>query len=472
MEKSALIAIYRSLDKSELRELGKWLDSPTHNQRQDVRDLHHYLLGNGRLHKDSALEKERVWRKLFGKTPYDDAKMRQVVHFALRATEEWLSYRQWQEDQVAGKLALAKQFRRRNLDRLLAKSLRKIEQLQDSALQKDESFFRNEYLLQQEKYALEASGERIQNIDLQTVATALDQTYLIEKLRLCCYMLFHQRVYKKSYEIELLEPVIANVENNQLTRIPSLSIYYYVIKCLVEEESSDEAESEYFGRLRQVVRTHGDVLPRKDAHDIYLMLINLCISKINQGKKAYGREAFEWYRIGLDRGFIFENNLISRYTYLNVVSAALNLQEFDWAAGFIEEYAAFLDEDIREDTYLYAKARYFYLTNNYDATMSTLVKIDIKHPVYNLLGKTMLMKIYYELGEYDALDSLLDSMSVYIRRKDLAEAHRVNFGNVVKFTRRLSRLDPYNQPKKTSLRDKIAGASPLSEKAWLLDQLS
>ena len=44
MEKSLLILILRSCTKKEFRELRKWLDSPMHNQRQDVVNLFNYLL--------------------------------------------------------------------------------------------------------------------------------------------------------------------------------------------------------------------------------------------------------------------------------------------------------------------------------------------------------------------------------------------------------------------------------------------
>ena len=335
-------------------------------------------------------------------------------------------------------------------------------------MQKDESFFRNEYRLQQEKYALQTVGESIKDVDLQILATSLDQAYLIEKLRLSCLMLFHQKVYKVSYQVEMLDPVIQYVERYDLTKIHSLAIYYFVMKCLREE---GENESSYFEKLRQTVQKNGDVLPWKDAHDIYLMICNLCISKFNRNQKAYGREAFEWYKMGFERDVILENNQLTRYTYLNVISIALNLKEFEWAARFIEDYFQLLDDEVREDTYLYAKARYFYLTDNYKETMSTLVQIDIKHPVYNLLGKTMLMKIYYELGEFDSLESLLESMSAYIRRKDLSDQHQQNFGSIVKFTRQLSRLEPFNKKKRNLLLEEVKSTSPLSEKTWLVEQL-
>ncbi len=469
LEKSELISIYRTLDKKELRELGKWLASPAHNLRQDVQALHHYLSSGDHLFRTASLEKTRVWRQLFPKEKYDDARMRQTIHFTQKAVEEYLIYPDWQAEDLRKQLALAKQYRQRNLDRSLEKTLKRAERLLKEAPERGEEYFRNEYLLQQEKYALQAIGEGIHDVNLQVVATALDQTYLIEKLRLCCHMLFHQKAYKVQYKINFLSEAIHFVEQHQLSRFPGLGIYYYVIKCL--QVPDGEVQSDFFEKLRQTVRENGQLLPWKDQHDIYLMIINICVPYVNTGHEWYTRQAFEWYRMGFEKGVLLENNLMTRYTYLNVVSVALVTKEFDYAASFIAQYRPFLDADQTEDTYSYARARYLYAVGDYPQAMQLLAQATIKHPVYNLLGKTLLLKIYYEEDSLDALDSLLDSMSTYIRRKDLTDAQQRNFDNVVKFTRKMSRLELFDRAKKQALIQEIEQASPLSEKKWMLEQL-
>ena len=103
--------------------------------------------------------------------------------------------------------------------------------------------------------------------------------------------------------------------------------------------------------------------------------------------------------------------------------------------------------------------------------MRLLVVVDFKHPVYNLLAKTLLLKIYYELDEYDAMDSLLDSMTTYIRRKDIADIRRDNFANIVRYVRQLSRIASGDKKKLAELKARIADTSQLTEKRWLLERL-
>ena len=72
MKKSQVIDIIRTLDKSEVREFRKWLLSPVHNQREDVVQLFEYLMASNHLNEDKFLEKERIYRKIFGNEAYNE----------------------------------------------------------------------------------------------------------------------------------------------------------------------------------------------------------------------------------------------------------------------------------------------------------------------------------------------------------------------------------------------------------------
>ncbi|NJO86706.1 MAG: hypothetical protein HC821_01115 [Lewinella sp.] len=468
--KNPLIAIYRSLDKPEQRALGKWLASPAHNQREDVLALHQYLLAGNHLYKTSALEKTRLWRRLFGNDDFDDARLRQTLHFALRATEEWLAFQHWQENQVQQKLALAAHYRRRKLDGPLERTLRQIEQLQTEFPFRNEDYFRNEYLLQLEHYTNLGTQLRTQkDVRLQAVADALDHAYLIEKLRHCCNMLFHQRVSSAPYETGLLDEAIRHIEARQLEKTPGLATYYFVIKAITAPDT--EREAQYFEQLRSTVRQNGHLLPVPEQREVYLMAINLCIPKINSGIEAYSREAFEWYRLGIAAGILVENETLTRYTFLNATFLAIRLNELVWAEEFLEKYQSLLDEAHREQAYGFAKARLFYAKNDYSATMRLLSQMDFKDHAHNLFSKYMLLKMYYELEEFDALESLLDSLSAYLRRREIVENQKTNGQNIIRLARNLLRLDPYDRSKKEAYRQEVLNTQPLTERDWFLAML-
>ncbi|MCX8210876.1 MAG: hypothetical protein OTI34_07515 [Lewinella sp.] len=468
VEKNPLISIYQSLDKADARRLGKWLSSPVHNQREDVRILHAYLIGGeDRLFKTSSLGKTRIWKRIFPKEPYSDARLRQTFYWALKATESFLSWENWRRDPFTQQLGLAKELRWRNVARSAGRSLQKADQLQNKIRVRNENYFRNQYDLELEREEHRTYYQLRDKPRFQEISDTLDLTYLIEKLKASWNMLFHQQVYKTTYSVRFLDEVVSYVEQFDLEEHPVLAIHYYGYRGLVEDDASGATIS----LLRDAVEKHGNLLSRVDLRYVILMAINLCISNMNQGREPYVREAFEWYRLGLDRDVIANNGQMTRATYLNIVANAIKLEEYSWAASFIEEYTSQLEEDIRENTESFARARLAYEQKDYDTGMPLLAQVDFKHPVYNILAKTLQLKIYYEIDEYDAMDSQLDSMTTYLRRKTLSDLHKDNFGNIIRFVRRVSRLTPGDRAKKAELRAQIEAATPLTEKKWLLEQL-
>lgn len=468
VEKNPLISLYQALDKSETRRLGKWLDSPVHNQRDDVRALHAYLTGGeDRLFKTSSLGKMRIWKRIFLDELYDDARLRQTFHWALKATEAFIAYEQWTDNKMEAELALTTGLRRRGLSSNTLRSLKKARQLQERSEIRNETFYRRQYALELEYDEYRVYHKLMEKPNFQEIADALDVAYIIEKFKVSCNMLFHARVYKTTYDVRFLKEIVSFVNEMELDDYPVLAIYYYVYRGFTE----DDERGKNVLLLRDTITAHGELLTPTDHRYIILMAINICISNMNVGREAYIREAFEWYRLGFARDVIAENNLLTRATYLNIITIGLRLQEYDWISRFIDTHTDQLEDDIRENTESFARARLAYEQKDYDTGMPLLAQVDFKHPVYNIMAKTLQLKIYYEIDEYDAMDSQLDSMTTYLRRKTLSDLHKDNFGNIVRFVRRISRLKPGDRKKKAELKEQIEKATPLTEKKWLLEQL-
>ena len=91
MQKSVLVEIVRSLHRKEVREVQKWLQSPAHNQRQDVVRLFDHLVKALPL-PDKEVDKENAWAVIFPGQAYDDAYMRQVMYFLLKSLESYLVF--------------------------------------------------------------------------------------------------------------------------------------------------------------------------------------------------------------------------------------------------------------------------------------------------------------------------------------------------------------------------------------------
>jgi hypothetical protein len=123
---------------------------------------------------------------------------------------------------------------------------------------------------------------------------------------------------------------------------PAIAVYYFAYKTLTTP--NDET---YFDRLEQLIQKHEQEFTQSEFRTIYVAAVNYCIPKITQGRRDFAERAFKLYTKGLERGVLFENGLLSRYTFGNAVAFAIRVEEFAWAEKFVEENKKYLEEKLR-----------------------------------------------------------------------------------------------------------------------------
>jgi hypothetical protein len=467
MENSHLVQILRTFAKKEIKELRKWVNSPAHNLREDTITLFEYLVAGSHLSMPRFLEKEKIFTHLYPDRTYNDAEMRQVIHFLLKAVEEFLVYKEMEKDEVRTQTLLARVYRQRHLPKLFQKTIEYVKAAQNNQTFHNHQFFENEYLLQFEQYSYLSGLGRDGPLNLQAVSDAHDIAYLANKFRLSCIMLSHQTVYKTDYKFHLVEDLAKHIETNaDLLNIPVISLYYHSYKAV-----SDKSNESHFVNLKEKLVKHGIIFPLEELRVIYLLAINYCIGQINSGKNTYFRESLDLYESGIEKKVFFENGILSRFTFSNAIRAALNLNEFQWVEGFIAEYGKRLDEKYQESYIKFYLARLHFERRNYKEAMKIFAQFDYDDTLMMLHAKTMLLKMYYELDEHNALDSLLESMRTYLQRKKVMGYHRDIYKNLISCVKKLLKAMPGDRAQNQKLRQEIEATDPLMERQWLLAQL-
>ncbi|MBK8878287.1 MAG: hypothetical protein IPN74_06965 [Haliscomenobacter sp.] len=293
MQNSQLTHIFRSLNKKETRELRKWLLSPFHNQREDVLQLFDYFQEKDYLNNDPKLKKELVFQKIFPGEAYDDARMRQTIHFLQKCTEDFLAYKEFQEEPTRRELLLAEGYRRRNLDRLFEKALKGLNDNQRQSRVKNEEFLQANILIQSLEYKYISEKKRTPDTNLQTYSDALDLYFIAGKLRLASLITAVQKIYTQDIRVGLLEEALHYVESNGLPELPAIRVYYFIYKSL-----SDPANEHFFFSLKEAIFQYDHYFSPEEQRDILLLAVNYCIAKMNTGVTRFIVEAFDLYKRG------------------------------------------------------------------------------------------------------------------------------------------------------------------------------
>ena len=464
MEKTQLINILKTFSKKEIKEAQRWLSSPSHNLREDIQRLYAYITQDNNLNNNDLLHKEAAWHAIFPKEKYDDARMRQVIFFLLQCLEDFLSYSQWLEKKGNQPLALVESYRHRKLDKVFLKTIQNIEKEQpDSG---DADLYEQRHRLFEERSLFQIKQDRSAALYLQETNDALDIYYIAQKLKYFCNMYSHQRVYKVEYEFSFLTPLIAEIQVRNLLHIPAISIYYYIYHTLIEKENPA-----HFAALKLDITKHIAAFSENEGRDILLMGINYCIGRTNAGHNAYFKDALELYQLGDTMGILLEDNLISRFTFRNAVSIGTREKAFEWVEYFIDKYKKYLDAKYQDGFVQFNYARLYFEKKDYTLAMKLLAKAEYDDVLIALNAKFMLLKMYYELDEYDVLESHLESMRAYLQRKDVIGYHRNIYKNIVRFARKMLRTNPNSKKEIEALRTEIQTTDPMTDREWFYKQL-
>ncbi|MBS1618521.1 MAG: hypothetical protein JST76_08385, partial [Bacteroidetes bacterium] len=207
--------------------------------------------------------------------------------------------------------------------------------------------------------------------------------------------------------------------------------------------------------------------------EIFAFALNYCIRKINKGQQFYQAEIFQLYKDALQRSLMMENGVMTPWDYKNIVTIGLRNKEYDWTENFIESYIDKLTKSEQQNAYTFNKARYYFAIAKYDKVLELLQNVEYNDIFYLLDSKTTLMKTYYELGEYQPLQSLKESFRILLRRKKvISEQNQSNYGNFARFAMKLYRADPKNKVKLSGLRKSIESTANIADKTWIMEKLA
>ncbi|MCB0587886.1 MAG: hypothetical protein KDD06_21515 [Phaeodactylibacter sp.] len=466
MQKSNLIRLFRSLTKRDRREMRKFVSSPYFNQREDVVHLFDYL-AEAIDGEEDGLDRRRAFAAIWPGQPYDDELLRLVMHFLLKHIKRYLAWSHLEEkEEPFLQLQLCKALRRRGEDKQHQRELSALRRKQEQQPFRSVDYYYYDYRLHLEQHEYNLRRRRSGGENLQELANALTTFYLSDLLRYSCTILIAQKLSQQEYDLEIVEGMMRLVKGRTTVLAPAVQVYYQAYQAL----SAPEEEAR-FTRLKELMEQHWPVFPPDEANDIYLLAINYCIRRLNQGDRQYIREAFELYRKGLERKLLLREGELSKFTYNNVLMLAIALEEWDWSAAFLETYQAYLPARERDNVYQYNQAIYYFSKPDYGRAMELLQRVTFRDVLYNLNARRMLLRIYYELGEYDALDSLLDSFSTYLRRKKELGYHREHYTNLIYYVRRLLNIGRHDKTERQILYQEVAQKKAVAERDWLLKQL-
>jgi hypothetical protein len=471
MTDTKIYNVLTHFDKVEQNRLRKYIRSPYFNVNETLMTFYDLLADHINTNgKAGELTREYVWTQLYEKEAFNDVRFRKLSSDLLKLVEGFLAQQIYDENNLQQASFLLEAIgSKKKLERLYNSSIRNAKLNSEIQSEKPASYYYHQFEIQKKLYNLnDAEIKRFDKSNVEDIINNLDYFYLAEKLKWYCTILSRQNLISHEYNLLFIDEIINHLSKYGYENIPLIQIYYLIY--LTQKDSENET---HYHSLKSILSKYWQTLPLEEAKEAYTNLLSYCIKKLNQGSKLFLEEFISLSKELLETDILLATGEMDPGYFRSAILISLRHGEYDWAENFLTKYEDKLPNDFRINAVSFNRALVYFYQKRYDKVIPLLQSVDFEDKIYNLSSKSMLMAIYYEQDEFDALFPLADAFKTYLsRHKDINEKMRLGYLYYIQFVKKLTKIMPGDSKAIDTLREEIRNAKGVASEKWLLEKLA
>lgn len=464
MNNNILVRNLRQLSAKQWRRFLDFIESPYFNQHLDTTKLAHYLYQQQANWMDEKLDRKVVFLHCFPNQVFNLQKLKDLfskVHKQFRhfvQIEYFEKQKDWQQSAL--------------IQGALDMGLKTMWQQQNKAFEATPANAISAYKIWEvEKNQILQLGDR------KTAQAVLEKQtqwlyffYWKEKLRLSIEQISIAKVMSQN----LQEQAFDILEFLPDTLLKNKTIYRYRLTLEMLQQDYPKSAAVFDQLLDSIKENDFSTCTPEECYSFYVFGLNYCTARINSGDSAYYQSLFNIYELLDLHGRLIQNETLSQWSFLNMVATACNLNKFEWAKNFIQNYLPYIPADQQENVLVYNLALLSFYQKQFDQTIEHLHKVTFTDPYYSLNSRVLELRVFYEKQEWIVLDSLFERFRIYLlRNKDLPKQRKQGSLHFLKILKSLSSLSQHVGSKKSLekevdfLHKKIEQSKWLMHRAWL-----
>lgn len=471
MRNSKLYSILEYFDKYEQNRLRKFLQSPYFNRNEALVGIFEQLVGFINSGKEGDLEKEDIWSSINGKVKFDDVLFRKNCSDLLKLIESFLAQQVYEENPIHKANYLIEAVGKRKMEPLYNSTKKSAKRLSEKQLYHNGDFYLYQYQVERNFYdMITLEHDRTVKRNVEAVLDNLDRFYLSEKLRYSCSVFSQTSMVSHEYKLLFIDEIIQHINKYGYKDVPPVAIYFQIYLTQIESD-----KTEHYFKLMKLLNEFGDNFPKNESEFIYTTALNYCVRKLNQGSRKFLEEYFNVFVILLKKELLLVDGELSPWHFRNIVSIALRLGKFSWTEEFIHSYKVYLPKSMRDNAVSFNTAMLYFFQKKHDKVVELLQRVEYEEFTYNLNSKSMLLQTYYETDEIEPLYSIMDSFRTYLNRhKEFSANKRIHFTNLIKFTKKLTKIMPGDQKAIEKLKAEVTKAEEkgIASITWLKEKIA
>lgn len=411
-----------------------------------------------------AIDRHLLFEQVYPGEPYSDQQFRLLVSRLNKLVEELFVQIELRTSEHQHQKLLLEATRKRELFDDFYQQLKRMRKRLDGAPFRNLAWYDHLIALQEADYFHQnlTISRRVEN-RLQPLVDSIDLRFLYSRLQYSCEVLNLQNILSVEVDQSFLNVVTEWLDAHPIEDVPGIDIYRQIMRTLQEPENE-----EHYKTLRQLMLDHMSQFPAEEVKTMFTFAQNYCIKQANQGNSQYLEELFSLYQLQMEGNIINSGGYIAQFDYKNIVTVGLRVNAFEWVTNFIETERAHLSEGIRNNAYSYNLARLHFSQNRFREALRMLLQVAYTDVYYELDSRSLLLKTYYELEEYESFLSLVGSFGLFLRRnRQISDYQRTVYKNLIRFSRKLFRIKMGGKQAPAKVATEMDEVKQVADLTWL-----
>ncbi|MEZ4687171.1 MAG: hypothetical protein R3B47_14205 [Bacteroidia bacterium] len=470
MAERKIIQLLRSFSRSELIEFQKFIASEYINPRPELVRLMEGLAEYAPEFASEAVDYEQLYAGAFPDESYNENRLTKKLFYLNKLAEQFVLFESAKNQPMENSFVLLHYYNSRKLPSLFLHQLKECYKLWEKIAHPSSRDYNWYYMIEMEYSNFLLRNNHLKgSANLEVATKALDAYFLQEKLKLGTAMVSRQNIVNTTYKLPLLESLEEFLADKIDAYIPEIRVWFSALQLTRMPQSE-----EHFSRLKTMVLSNIDKLGAGDSSALLILLQNTA-RYIYPEDEQYYSVMYSLYHTQIEHGLLFQNGALLPGLVNNIVTTGLKLGKLAWAEDFLEKYKDYIPEEYRQNTYWYNLANINFAQKAYPQTLAFLNRLEYQDPFFTLRIKRLQLKTYYELQEWELLDTTINSSRVYLHRLEkISERYKalnLLFVNSLSSLFKLRTcLEPSGGSDQTldDLRSSIMEIPVLPERDWLM----
>ena len=404
MENTKLIKILKTFSREDIKRFGDFVSSPFFNKIKNLISLFEAIKPFYPELSGEEFTKKNLFKIIFPGEPYSDERFRVLCSRLFALTVKFEAFRSITADELEIKINALKNMKQAEILNIFEYNLSAAGKLTACLNPKDESYFFRLYEITSLKNL--SLGHFSKDKDIQAEADYLSVYYIVKLLKIYTTALNSRKSINIDLDIALADKVSSIIDIKKFSEYPLIKIHYNLFLL-----ARDFGNAEYFFRHLELTEQFPDILSTMELYESYIILLNFCVLKIQNGNDEFKIHKFNIYKTILRKKlYLYQQGYLGYDIFNNMVNSALETGNCKWAEEFVQEYKDMLHENYKTDIVNLCNARINYYLKQFDRALGNLSHLNnIENPYYKFAVKDLTIKTFYEMGYYENIISIIDS---------------------------------------------------------------